>query len=274
MTGYGVPSPAPPPARSGPALPIFDLVTAGLGLVAFIVAFLPWVGLDCSGSAGCDRADYSGWDLASGAAGTALLIVAALLVVRRLFDSTADRASALPAVFAVTGALLIIVQLISGSPLASLLATAGGSTARKIGMFLALVVALAQAAVAVVSWLQASGRVSRPAGPAGAQLWDRQPGQHSAQPSQFNQPGQPQPQPQPGPDAGWPQHQQQQGYPAQPAQPAQQAQQGYGQPAPSYGQPQQAYPSQPQGYPSQPQGYPSQDYPPADYPRQGGYPQR
>jgi hypothetical protein len=287
MTGYGVPTPPPQPARSGLPLPVLDLVTAGLGLLAFIVAFLPWVGIDCSGVPAaardqCDKASSAGWAVSAGTAGTVLLLVASALVARRLIDSTVQAASTVPALLAVLGALLIIVQFVVGSPLLAALTTAKAS--RKIGLFLALVVGLAEAAVAVVSWLQASGRMTRPA-PAAAQPWDR-PGQ-PAQPAQSVHHGQP------GPDAGWPQ----QGYPQQGHQqaPQQAPQQGYGQqPAPVYGQPQQGYPQQggqpgrdypSQDYPAQPaRDYPSQDYPaqpgrdyppPAGYPNQGGgYPQR
>jgi hypothetical protein len=256
---------------------VLDLVTAGLGVVAFILAFLPWIGLDCSkvpseGRSQCDSVTSSGFVLPSGAIGTALLLLAALLVVRRLFDSTADKASSLPALFAVVGALFVIVQVISGSgsPLADFISSVADSTtkeARKITVYLALVVALAEAAVAVVSWLQNSGRMAaRPAAPAhpGGQPW--------GQPGPVGQPGQPAPvgQPQPGPDGGWPQQQQQQQYPGQPG-----AHPGYGQQQPGYGQQQPA----PQGYPGQPQpgrDYPSQEYPPqSGYPGQGGgYPQR
>jgi hypothetical protein len=252
---------------------VLDLVTAGLGVLAFIVAFLPWSGLDCAGvpveaRSECNSVHSSGFVLPSGAVGTALLVIAALLVVRRLFDSTADKASSLPALFAVAGALFIIVQLVTGSPLGGLLSASGAKDARKIGVFLAIIVALAEATVAVVSWLQSSGRMSRPA-PAAAQPWDR--------PAPAGQP-------QPGPDAGWPHQQpQQQGYPQQPG-----AQPGYGQqPAPQHQQ--QGY-GQQQGYPGQPQAQPGRDYPSQDYPAQpardyppqpgypgqggGGYPQR
>lgn len=268
MTGYGVPNPAPPSARSGPPLPVLDLVTAGLGLVAFILGFLPWIGIDCSGlpaeaRSECDKVSYSGFDLTSGTVGTALLVLAAVLVVRRLFDKTADAISSVPALLAVVGAIFVIVQLVAGGPLISTVSDL--KDARKIGLFLALIVALAEAAVAVVSWLQHSGRMSRPA-PAAAQPWDR--------PGPVNQP-------QPGPDGGWPHQQQpqQQGYP-------QQGQPNYGQQPPQ--PPPQGY-GQPQGYPGQQQGQPARDYPSQDYPAQpareyppqsgypgqgGGYPQR
>ena len=75
-----------------------------------ILAFLPWTGLDCSGlpaeaRTGCDKANSSGWELAAGAAGTGLLLLAALLVVRRLFDTAATAADSLPALVAVTASL-------------------------------------------------------------------------------------------------------------------------------------------------------------------------
>ena len=46
MSGYGMPQgPTPGPPRSGrtgPALPVLELVGVGLAVLAFIVAFLPW----------------------------------------------------------------------------------------------------------------------------------------------------------------------------------------------------------------------------------------
>lgn len=257
MTGYGVPSPPPPP-RTRVALPLFDLIAAGLGVVAFILAFLPWVGVNCSGlpaeeQAACNKFHTSGWQLPAGTAGTVLLLVAALLLVRRLVDQTADPRSAVPALLAVLGAVLVVVQLMVGSELAS----AGGDlkTASKIGVFLALVVALAEAALVVVSWLQTTGRMSRPAPvPGGGQPWDRQPGPNGGWGgAPQRQPGQPGPLGQPGPGGPPP------GYP-----PPQQAPQqpGYGGPASG------GYPQQHRDYPP-PAGFPAQGDP-----HQGGYPQR
>jgi hypothetical protein len=277
MTGYGVPSPAaPPPPRSGAALSLFDLIAAGLGLVAFILAFLPWVGIDCSGlpaesRSDCEKVSYTGWDLAAGTTGSVLLLAAALLLVRRLFDSTADRASSVPALLAVLGAVVIVVQLIVGAPLLSTVIEV--KDARKIGLFLALIVGLAEAVVAVIGWMQSSGRMARRApAPAGGAPWERQqqPGPEGGWPGYPQQPPQPQQQGQPG-----------QGYPQQP--PPQQQPPAYGQGGPVPGPASGGYPAQPRDYPNPDyppqQGYPGQeqprDYPPqSGYPSQGGYPQR
>jgi hypothetical protein len=182
---------------------------------------------------------YAGWDVATGTAGTTLLVVAALLVVRRLFDTTAERASAVPALLAVLGAVFVVIQLLVGSTLLS--ALAGVNDEKKVALFLALVVGLAEAAVAVVSWLQASGRAPRPRPAGGAQLWDR--------PVQPGQPAQPAYGQQQQPPQGYGQ-QQPQGYPQQGAQP------GRDYPSQEYpAQPAREYPPQ-GGYPSQGGGYP------------------
>jgi hypothetical protein len=190
MTGY-VPNPAaPPPDRPRAALPVLDLVAAGLGLVAFVLAFLPWIGLDCSGMPvetrqECESFHYIGWELPAGTAGTVLLLVAALLLVRRLLDSTAPAPSALPALLAALGAVLIVIQLAVGSGFLNLVSlTAVARVAREAGLFLALVVALAEAAVAVLAWLQASGRFT--AGRATAAPLD--PGQPWQQPGEQGSP--------------------------------------------------------------------------------------
>ena len=46
MSGYGMPQGptpgSPRSGRTGPALPVLELVGVGLAVLAFIVAFLPW----------------------------------------------------------------------------------------------------------------------------------------------------------------------------------------------------------------------------------------
>jgi hypothetical protein len=248
MTGY-VPNPAaPPPARPRAALPVLDLAVAGLGLVAFVLAFLPWVGLNCSGVPAegrdaCEKFHYTGWELPAGTAGTVLLLVAGLLLVSRLLDPTAPAASPVPALLALLGAVLVIIQLAVGSGFLNLITiTDVAKVSRKVSLFLVLVVALAEAAVAVLAWLQAGGRLTghraavTPVGP--------------GQPWQLSQPA-------PGAEPGW-------GQPASPPP----GRPDFGQPAspppgrPDFGQPADYPPQQPGGY-----GQPSSQGPPA-----GGYP--
>jgi hypothetical protein len=237
MSGYAAPSGgAPTPSRGGIAgLPMLDLVAAGLAGLTLIFSFLKWVGPDCGGlpaeaKSECDKVGFSGWALPAGAVAVTLLLLAVLLAVRRLVDATADPRSVLPALLATLGALLVIIQLIVGAPLISALGDVKAS--RKISLFLVLFAALGQAAVMIVAWLQTTGRMA-PRAP--APQWDHNPGILPGQGA---------------PDAGWPQHQQQDGY-------GQQA--GYG---PGYNPGQ--YPPQ-GGYPQQGGGYPPQGGYPGDY---------
>lgn len=281
MSGYGVPPGASPSAarspRSGPALPMLDLVGLGLAALGFIVAFLPWAGSDAS-----DDVSAKGWDLPLPTAATTLLLVAAALLTIPLFTKTkADdtNASPVPAMLAVVAALLAIIYVIVGFDLF------GADTTREIGSWLGLLAALGAAAVLEVSWLQKTGRIARkPAAPAGGQ-WGGGPGGPGGPGQGYGQ------QPPAGygqqPPAGY--GQQPAGYPSQvqpSAPPApQQPPAGYGQQGGGYGQPgpyggpatggqpaqgggyggQQDYPPA-SGYPSTGQGYPSQG--------QGDYPQR
>jgi len=258
MTGY-VPNPAaPPPARPRAALPVLDLAVAGLGLVAFVLAFLPWVGLNCSGvpvegRAECEKFHHTGWELPAGTAGTVLLLVAGLLLVSRLVDSTASAASPVPALLALFGAVLVIIQLAVGSEFLNLITiTDVAKVSRKVSLFLALVVGLAEAVVAVLAWLQAGGWLIGHR----AVATTVDPGE----PWQLTQPA-------PGAGPGW-------GQPASPPP----AQPGYGQPADyppqqrdSYGQPSPQGPP-PSGYPAPPPGQsgPGEAYPP--HPDQHGSP--
>ncbi len=266
MSGYGTP-PGPPSStprsrRSAPALPVLELVGLGLAVLAFIVAFLPWAGSELS-----DELSVQGWDLAVPTAATVLLLVAGLLIAARLLtgtdadggaDSGVDKAaSPVPALLAVLAAVLLVVHTLTGGEIL------GGEVQREIGVWLGLVVGLGAAAVLVLSWLQRTGRMRKPApaAPTGGPWSQQQPPQGWGQ----QQPGYGQQAPG-GYPGGTPGYGQQQP--------------GYGQQQPGYGQPQgpatggqpaqggpygQEYPpagGQP-GHPSQGQGYPSQ----------GGYPQ-
>ncbi|HZB49929.1 MAG TPA: hypothetical protein VE547_12630 [Mycobacteriales bacterium] len=264
MSGYGTPpgppSSAPRSRRSGPALPVLELVGLGLAVLALIVAFLPWAGPEVS-----DDISVEGWDLPLPTAATVLLLVAAVLIASRLLtgrgadadgDGVDRTASPVPALLAVLAAVLLVIYTITGGEIL------GGDVERKIGTWLGLIVALGAAAALLLSWLQRSGRMRKPA---------------PATPT-----GGPWSQPQP--PQGW--GQQQPGY-------GQQAPTGYGGGTPGYGQ-QPTYGQQP-GY-GQPQGpttggqpaqggpYGQEPYPPAGgqpghpspgqgYPSQGNYPQ-
>ncbi len=259
MSGYGTPGPPSTPRsrRSGPALPVLELVGLGLAVLAFIVAFLPWAGPKIS-----DELTASGWDLALPTVATVLLLVAAVLVAAPLLSgSTADAdgdatdrtASPVPALLAILAAVLFIVHTITGGTLL------GGDVERKIGVWLGLIVGLGAAAVLTLSWLQRTGRMRKPAPatPTGGPWSQQQPPQGWGQ----QQPGYGQQAPS--------------GYPG--------ATPGYGQQQPGYGQQQPGYgqPGGPAtgGQPAQGGPYGQEQYPPAGgqpgqgYPSQGGYPQ-
>jgi hypothetical protein len=281
MSGYGVPPGSSPAAsrspRSGPAVPMLDLVGAGIAVLAFIFAFLPWAGPSVDVE-GVDSQTASGWELALPTSATVLLLVAAALVVAPLLQSSRStgEASAVPALLAVLAAILYLVYVIVGGKLL------GTELERKIGVWLGLVAGLAAAGVLVFSWMQKSGRVTKKPTPAasygpggGGGQWGGQQG-----PSSYGQP--PQQQPQGYGQGGYGQS----GYPGSQPPPAQQppsqspgyGQGGYGQPGSPYGGGS-ASGSGPAtgGTPAQGGGYgggAGQDYPPASgYPSQGqGYP--
>jgi hypothetical protein len=250
---------SPRSGRSGPALPVLELVGVGLAVLAFIVAFLPWAKPDVRVPDGSDVSvdSVNGWNLALPTVATALLLVAAVLIATPLLTRSAAAvddadaevaASPVPALLACLGALFMLVWVLIGGKYL------GTELSRGIGTWLGLVLGLGTAAVLVLSWLQRTGRVKK-APAAGPSNWNQ------GQPQGWGQP-----------DGGY---QQPQGYGQPPAQP----QQGYGGQAqpPSYGQ-QPSY-GAPGGYPGpstggQPaqQPYGQEQYPPQSggYPAQGG----
>jgi hypothetical protein len=265
MSGYGMPQGptpgSPRSGRSGPALPVLELVGVGLAVLAFIVAFLPWAkpkGADASVDS------VNGWNLALPTVATALLLVAAVLVATPLLtrpaavspagDADPDvAASPVPALLASLAALFMLVWVLIGGKYL------GAELNRGIGTWLGLVLGLGTAAVLVLSWLQRTGRVKK-APAAGPSDWNQgqpqgwgQPNGGYQQPQGYGQP-QGQPQGQPGQPMGQPQP------PAYGQQPSYGAPGGYpgpstgGQPAQQpYGQDQ--YPPQSGGYPAQGGGY-------------------
>lgn len=291
MSGYGVPPGSSPTAsrspRSGPAVPMLDLVGAGLAVLAFIFAFLPWAG-PSTDVEGVDEQSAKGWELALPTAATVLLMVAAVLVVARLLSKrTSDDASPVPALLAVLAVILYLVHVIVGGELL------GVELERKIGVWLGLLAGLATAATLLLSWLQKSGRMAKKAsssssssygsggasGPGAGQWGGQQQGYGQSGYGQQAASGYPGSQPTPPPVQQPPSQQPSygQGY----------GQGGYGQPGSPYGggsvggsspstggTPAQGgygtgggqdYPPA-SGYPSQGQGYPSQGNQ-GDYPR-------
>lgn len=265
MSGYGVPPGRQPGAprsrRSKPAVPVLELVGLGLAVLAFIVAFLPWAGSEVT-----DELSVQGWDLPLPTVATVLLLVAALLLVTPLLagaasadadgDAAEPAASPLPALLAALAAVLLVVHVLTGGEIF------GGNVERGIGVWLGLVVGIGAAAALVLSWLQRSGRMRKPAPAASSGPWG---GGGQQQPGWAQQPyGQQAPGGYPAQAPGYGQQQpsygQQPGYGQAPQGPPTGGQPAQGGP---YGQ-QEQYPPQP-GNPAQGQGYPSQG--------QGGYPQ-
>src|SRR5690349_20278566 len=124
MSGYGMPQGptpgSPRSGRTGPALPVLELVGVGLAVLAFIVAFLPWAKPDVRG---VDADSVNGWNLVLPTVATALLLVAAALVAAPLLtgpaatvdDTEADTtASPVPALLACLGALFMLVWVLTG----------------------------------------------------------------------------------------------------------------------------------------------------------------
>jgi Family of unknown function (DUF5336) len=213
MTGYGAPQPQ---QRSGEQLPLFDLIGAGLGVLAFIWGFLDWYG----SSDGGGTATFKGYGQLSGSAGAAigLSVLAGAVAATSLLDRKA-KGSLIP-LAASAASLLVTFGLLVGKEKGSDI---------KIGLILMLITAIVQVGVFVAGWLQAEGKIMTGArAGAGAQQW--------------------------GSSQQWGGGYQQQGYPQAPTQQyGQPVQPQYGQPPqhqqPQYGQPPQH--QQPQGYPQQ-----------------------
>jgi hypothetical protein len=240
--------------RTGPALPVLELVGVGLAVLAFIVAFLPWAKPDVRQPVD----SVNGWNLALPTVATALLLVAAVLVAAPLLtkpavadDTETDTAaSPVPALLACLGALFMLVWVLTGGKYL------GTDLTRGIGTWLGLVLGLGTAAVLVLSWLQRTGRVKK-APAAGPSNWNQgqpqgwgQPNGGYQQPQGYGQPtgqpmGQPMGQPQPPGYGQQPSYGAPGGYPG-PSTGGQPAQQPYGQ---------EQYPPQSGGYPAQGGGY-------------------
>src|SRR5215831_15334741 len=214
MTGYGAPQPQ---ERSGEQLPLFDLIGAGLGVLAFIWGFLDWYGSSDLGG----TATFKGYGQLSGSAGAAigLSVLAGAVAATSLLDKKA-KGSLIP-LAAAAASLLVTFGLLVGKE--------SGSNI-KIGLILMLITAVLQVGVFVAGWLQAEGKImtGTPAA-TGTQQW--------------------------GGAQQWGSYQQQ-SYPQTPAQPQYgqptQQQPQYGQPTqqqPQYGQPTQQQPQYPQQQP-------------------------
>lgn len=242
QAGYPPPEgyPSPPQRRAGLMSRVspFELAVAGFAVLCFIFAFMPWFGIDANGT----TFSLNGWDFALGATAVALLVVAGILALLPLLESAQPgrkSASAVPAVLALVGAILMLTQISRGA--GGLFDAVNGQLSRKWGLILVLVFGLLEAVAAVLGWLRASGRITL--------------GQGTRSPYQQNwaNPGYP-----PGyqqAQANYPQY----GYPQGYQQPS--APQGYPPPG-GYGPPgPQAYPPPgPQAYP--PQGGPAAPPPP------------
>ena len=237
MTAYGAPQPQ---QRTGPQLPLFDLIGAGVGVLSFIWGFLDWYGQPGGGASAKGYAAGS-----AGAAAIGLSLLASGVAASVLLEKEAKR-SFVPLAASVAS-LLVTFGLLVGK---------GDGVDTKIGMILMLITALVQAGLFVTGWLQAEGKIMTGA-PARAHQQQQWGGTQYGYPSP-QQPPQQQPQAYGQPQYGQPaQPTQQYGQPqyGQPAQPTQQ----YGQPQhqapvqPQYGQPQHQQP-QHQQPPSNPYG--------------------
>jgi hypothetical protein len=222
MTGYGAPQPQ---QRSGEQLPLFDLIGAGLGVLAFIWGFLDWYGV--KGGEFIGSATAKGYSTGAGGAAAAigLSVLAGGVAAIVLLDKKA-KGSLVPLAASVAS-LLVTFGLLIGKEKALDI---------KIGLILMLITAIVQVGVFVAGWLQAEGKIMTGArAGAGAQQW--------------------------GSSQQWGGGYQQQGYPQAPTQQyGQPVQPQYGQP-PQHQQPQYGQPPQHQ----QPQGYPQQQPPSNPY---------
>jgi hypothetical protein len=261
MTGYGAPAGGPPVAAAKAQPPLFDMIAAGLGVVTFILGFFNWYGVSSAGTKGF---------AIGGAAVVGLSLLASLVASAKFVDAKAEPGF-VPLAASVSAVLVALGMLLSKPQ---------GEDA-KPGLIIALIVTLVQAALFVVSWLQASGRMGgAPAGGAASTQWGAP--QQYGQPTYTGSPSY-------GAHAG--------GQPAAPPPPGYGQSGGYGQQQPSssggYSQPQPGtYPTTPPPGSPPPSGYgaPSTGYappsspPPASPPSgtpapsgpppSGGYPQQ
>lgn len=147
---YGPPQQNPqsrPPMSADQRLAYASWAGAGLGVLMFIWGFLDWYGQGSDGiggysPAGGGAATVVGLSLAAG-------IVAAVHALEKKFDSP------LPAALAVASALVVVGVLIGKSSIG-----ANGSVDADIGLILALITAIVQAAVLAYVWLTSSGRLA------------------------------------------------------------------------------------------------------------------
>jgi hypothetical protein len=270
MTGYGAPAAGPPVATAKTQPPLFDMIAAGLGVVTFILGFFDWYGVSSTGTKGF---------AVGGAAVVGLSLLASLVASAKFVDAKAEPGF-VPLAASVSAVLVAFGMLVSKPE---------GQDA-KPGLIIALIVTLIQAALFVVSWLQASGRMGgTPVGGTGSTQWGapQQYGQatYSGSPSYGAhagaQQGAPAPpgygqsggygQQQPSPSGGYtqPQHGT---YPSAPP-PASPPPSGYGAPSTGYAPPSSPPPASPPGGTSAP---PSSPPPGGGYPQQpgsGGYSQ-
>ena len=177
MSGYGMPQGptpgSPRSGRTGPALPVLELVGVGLAVLAFIVAFLPWAKPDVRLPAGASVDSVNGWNLALPTVGDRAAAgrrragrgAAADQVGRGRRDrAPCAAASPVPALLACLGALFMLVWVLIGGKYL------GTDLNRGIGTWLGLVLGLGTAAVLVLSWLQRTGRTEEGAGRRPVQL--------------------------------------------------------------------------------------------------------
>lgn len=183
--GYGVPGvPAVPPGPS--KLPVYLTATvAALGLLAFLVGtFAPgriWSEL----GAPADMPGESLWMVAA--------VVAGLLAAVSLLPKVASYAPVI-AVVSLLALLLVIAQLVGG----------GDDISIGWGLWLALLVTLSQAALAVAALLFATGTITPPAPRPGYEQY----GQYGPPPAGYYAPAGPPPAGVPGPGYPGPQAQQ------------------------------------------------------------------
>jgi hypothetical protein len=270
MTGYGAPAGGPPVATAKTQPPLFDMIAAGLGVVTFILGFFDWYGVGGAGTKGF---------AIGGAAVVGLSVLASLAASAKFVDTNAEPGF-VPLAASVSAVLVAFGMLVSKPE---------GQDA-KPGLIIALIVTLAQAALFVASWLQASGRMGGAAVGAGtATQWGTQQqygqptysgtptyGAHSSAsptqaPSGYGQsPGYPPQQPNPSGSYGQQQPSHASGYPATAPQPAAPPPGGYGPSPTGYPPPSSPPSSSPPSAPSAPASPPpSSGYPPQ--PGSGGY---
>ncbi|MDT4936488.1 MAG: hypothetical protein QOG80_159 [Pseudonocardiales bacterium] len=151
MSSYGS-SPVPTSARAQlPRERLMSYAAAGLGLLMFVWGFLNWLKLDD----GEQKQSYAGYAFGSPAmAVIGFSVAAGVLALVGAMDRRPDRGvpSGVPVALATTS-LLLVIGLLVGKGMIAPKSSFGADVKVDVGLILAVITAIVQAAVLGLEWL-------------------------------------------------------------------------------------------------------------------------